>query len=44
VVPSHDQVIVATGFPPCMAHVSVTLLPSIIGPTGICVIVSEVGG
>ena len=44
VVPSHDHVISATGFPPCMVHVRVTLLPSIIGPTGVCVIVGVVVG
>ena len=44
VVPSHDHVIVATGFPPSMVHVRVTLLPSIIGPTGVCVIVGVVVG
>jgi hypothetical protein len=44
VAPSHDHVIVATGFPPCMVHVRVTLLPSIIGPTGVCIIVGEVVG
>jgi hypothetical protein len=44
VAPSHDHVIVATGFPPCMVHVSVTLLPSIIGPAGVCVIVGDVVG
>jgi hypothetical protein len=42
--PSHDHVIVATGFPPCMVHVRVTLLPSIIGPTGFCFIVGDVVG
>jgi hypothetical protein len=42
--PSHDHVIVATGFPPCMVHVRVTLLPSIIGPTGVCVIEGDVVG
>ena len=41
---SHDHVIVATGFPPCMVHVRVTLLPSIIGPTGVCVTVGDVVG
>jgi hypothetical protein len=44
VAPSHDHVIVATGFPPYMVHVRVTLLPSIIGPTGVCVIVGDVVG
>ena len=44
VAPSHDHVIVATRFPPCMVHVRVTLLPSIIGPTGVCVIVGDVLG
>ena len=44
VAPSHDHVVVATGFPPCMVHVRVTLLPSIIGPTGTCVIVGNVVG
>jgi hypothetical protein len=44
VASSHDHVIVATGFPPCMVHVRVTLLPSIIGPTGVCVIVGNVVG
>ena len=44
VAPSHDHVIVATGFPPCMVHVRVTLLPSIIGPTGVCVILVDVVG
>ena len=44
VAPSHDHVIVATGFPPCMVHVRVTLLPSIIGPPGVCVIVGSVVG
>jgi hypothetical protein len=44
VAPSHDHVIVATGFPPCMVHVRVTLLPSIIGPTGVCVIVGDLLG
>jgi hypothetical protein len=44
VAPSHVHVIVATGFPPCMVHVRVTLLPSIIGPTGVCVIVGDVVG
>ena len=42
--PSHVHVIVATGFPPCMVHVRVILLPSIIGPTGVCVIVGDVVG
>jgi hypothetical protein len=42
--PWHDHVIVAAGFPPCMVHVRVTLLPSIIGPTGICVSVGNVVG
>ena len=42
VAPSHDHVIVATWFPPSMVHVRVTLLPSIIGPTGVCVIVADV--
>ena len=41
---SHDHVIVATGFPPCMVHVRVTLLPSKIGPTGVCDIVGDVVG
>ena len=44
VAPSHYHVIVATGFPPCMIHVRVTLLPSIIGPTGVCIIVGSVVG
>ena len=44
VAPSHAHVIVATGFPPCMVHVRVTLLPSIIGPIGISVIVGDVVG
>jgi hypothetical protein len=44
VAPSHDHVIVATGFPPCMVHVRVTLSPSIIGPTGVCAIVGDVLG
>ena len=44
VAPSHDHVIVATGFPPSMVHVRVTLLPSIVGPTGVCVIVGVVVG
>jgi hypothetical protein len=44
VAPSHDHVIVATGFPPSMVHVRVTLLPSIIGPTGVCVIEGVVVG
>ena len=44
VAPSHDHVIVATGFPPCMVHVRVTPLPSISGPTGVCVIVGVVVG
>jgi hypothetical protein len=44
VAPSHDHVIVATGFPPSKVHVRVTLLPSIIGPTGVCVIVGDVVG
>ena len=42
--PSHDHVIVATGFSPCMVHVRVTFLPSIIGTTGVCVIVGDVVG
>ena len=42
--PSHDHMIVATGFPPCMVHVRATLLPSKIGPTGVCVIVGNVLG
>ena len=42
--PSHDHVIVATGFPPGMIHVRVMLLPSIIGPTGVWVIIGEVVG
>ena len=42
--PSHDHVIVATGFSPCMVHVRVTLSPSIIGPTGTCVIIGDVVG
>jgi hypothetical protein len=44
VAPSHDHVIVATGFPPSIVHVTVTLLPSIIGPTGVSVIVGDVVG
>ena len=44
VAPSHDHVIVATGFPPCMVHFRSTLLPAIIGPTGVCVIVGDVVG
>jgi hypothetical protein len=44
VAPSHDHVIVATGFPPWMIHVRVTLLSSIIGPSGVCVIVGSVVG
>jgi hypothetical protein len=44
VAPSHDHVIVATGFPPCMKHVRVTLLPSVIGPSGVCVILGDVVG
>ena len=44
VAPSHDHVIVATGFPPPMVHARVTLLPSIIGPTGTCAIVGNVVG
>jgi hypothetical protein len=44
VAPSHDHVIKATGFPPSMVHVRVTLLPSIIGPTGVCVIEGVVVG
>jgi hypothetical protein len=44
VAPSHDHVIVAAGFPPRMVHVRVTLLPSIIGPTGISVILGDVVG
>jgi hypothetical protein len=44
VAPRNDHVIVATGFPPCMVHVRATLLPSIIGPTGVCVIVGDVVG
>jgi hypothetical protein len=42
--PSHDHVIIATGFPPCMVHIRVTLLPSKIGPTDVCVIVGNVLG
>ena len=38
VAPSHDHLIVVTWFPPCMVHVRITLVPSIIGPTGIWVI------
>jgi hypothetical protein len=44
VAPSHDHVIVATGFPPWMVHVRVTLASSIIGPVGVCVIVGGVVG
>ena len=44
VVPSHDHVTIATGFPPSMVHVKVTLVPAMIGPTGICVIVGGVVG
>ena len=44
VVPLHDHVIVARGLPPRMVHVRVTLLPSIIGPAGVCVIVGNVVG
>jgi hypothetical protein len=44
VAPSHYHVIVATGFPPCMVHVRVTLLPSIIGSTGVCIIVGDAVG
>ena len=44
VAPSHDHVIVATGFPPCMVQVRVNLLHSIIGPTGVCVILGNVVG
>ena len=36
--------IVATWFPPRIVHVRVTLLPSIIGPTGVCFIVGGVVG
>jgi hypothetical protein len=42
VTPSHDHVIIATGFPPSMVHVRVTLFPSIVGPAGVCVIVGDV--
>jgi hypothetical protein len=42
VAAAHDHVIVATGFPPCMVHVRVTLLPWMIGPIGVCIIVGEV--
>jgi hypothetical protein len=38
----HDHMIVATGFPRPMVHVIVTLLPSWIGPIGVCVIVGDV--
>ena len=44
VAPSHDHVIIATGFPPLMVHVRFTLLPAIIGLSGVCVIVGDVVG
>ena len=44
VAPTHDHMIVATGFPPGMVHVRVILLSSIIGPTGVCVIIGIVVG
>jgi hypothetical protein len=44
IAPSHDHVIAAKGFPPSMTHVRVTLLPSWIGPFGVCVIFGNVGG
>ena len=44
VAPLHDHVIVATGCPPSMVHVRVTVLPLIIGPTGVCVILGNVVG
>ena len=36
--PSHVQVIVASGLPPLMSHVRITVELSFIGPVGVCVI------
>ena len=36
--PSHVHVIVASGLPPCMSHVRITVEFSFIGPGGVCII------
>ena len=36
--PSHVHVIVASGLPPFMSHVRMTMEPSFIGPVGVCII------
>ena len=36
--PSHVHVIVASGLPPFMSHVRMTVEPSFIGPVGVCMI------
>jgi hypothetical protein len=34
--PSHVHAIVASGLPPFMSHVRMTMEPSFIGPVGVC--------
>ena len=36
--PSHVHVIVASGLPPLMSHVRITVERSFIGPGGVCII------
>ena len=36
--PSHVHVIVASGLPPCMSHVRITVELSFIGPDGVCIL------
>ena len=36
--PSHVHVIVASGLPPFMSHVRITMELSFIGPVGVCII------
>ena len=36
--PSHVHAIVASGLPPFMSHVRMTVEPSFIGPVGVCIL------
>jgi hypothetical protein len=36
--PLHVHVIVASGLPPFMSHIRITVEPSFIGPGGVCII------
>ena len=42
--PSHVHVIVASGLPPFMSHVRITVEFSFIGPGGVCIIYGVDGG